>query len=149
MKYLFYAAAVAAISTPAYAESWRSVNEWTDYPAIITYVDTDSISYVGNDIELTYREFIESQFDNGSNNFVQRRRLNCSSNTYTILNHQYYSGSTPQGDPSQDSTRYDAKENTADRRLQDAVCGKTSYLTGPVSDPSYDAEDFFYYLDDW
>lgn len=148
MKYRYFAAALAVISSSAQAENWRNADYTEVWPALIAYVDTDSVSRSGNEVGFSALMYQEGSTPSLDESWSQRWVANCASIVYVVQSSTHYVGTTLESQ-SGISSYTPAAGLTAENMVKSA-CGQRNYLTDTIADPNADANDFFMYLDeDW
>lgn len=139
MKYLFYAAGLLAISTPAYAESWRAASLGK---TAVEFVDSGSVSRSGDMV--TFRTLIlpSAPLAGNVNRVIQTKQVNCSAWTIKRVDGTYYNGSTVvMRDPA--GGEKSMTSGSVNDGIGKTVCGQRDYLSGTLSDPAVYAANHF------
>lgn len=143
MRLAIMALVASLAATPADAETWKLVGDNTTLPAIVVFVDYDSVVRNGDIASFKVRLYTEGEMPETDKLFIHRREASCSNYSYFMLDQQYYIGNLPESDDSVPSKIIQPPDGTIDRSLIDMVCGRRQYLSGPISDTTAYASDYF------
>lgn len=143
MKSLLVVAVLLGVPAAAQAENWRVVGYNRDYPAIVTFVDADSVRRTGNSAEVKLQYYLEGANMSVDERSVQRRRVNCTTFNYQMLAQQYYIGKTLQPAKPLSKGESPSAEGSIDKGIADAACGRPNYMSETVADPARYSSDYF------
>lgn len=143
MKYLYLAAMLAAFAAPAQAENWRMTGYNDDLPAIIVFVDTDSVSLNGDSVNFTLRVYGEGNTADTDELSIQRRSGSCSDVSYQVMSEQYYVGTKLTKETNTPGEIITSDYDTIDESTMDSVCGVVDYVSERIEDPAQYAGDHF------
>lgn len=150
MKYRYLAAALAVFSTSAQAANWREAGGTDEYPAVIAYVDTDSLSRNGNQARFAIRMYQEGT-TNSDALWSQIWSVNCATTAITVESSSYYLGIALQEQSSTPAAPFTPVAQSVDLNIVSSACGNVAYQSGTIADPGQDAADLFDDLayEDW
>lgn len=131
-------------ATAAHAESWRLAGTISEYPALVAFIDADSLSRFGDSAQFTVRQFDEDVIDGWLD---QKINAKCSTMTYTVLNTKNYDAGKLTSDSDKVEEVGTAPVGSVDEMMLWMACGKEP-LPAATSDPLGYADDFFLGLGD-
>jgi hypothetical protein len=152
MKLLFGIALAFAGAAPAYAVDWRLVGNKYEYPAIVAFVDHDSITRSGGFADFTMIYYVEGQSEATDVGVRQQRRAQCPGTGFQILSERRWLGPTEQPATTIDQTFKSATAGSIDLSAIEMICGTRVYNSEKIADPDKYAKDYFEdlaYEDDW
>lgn len=140
----FLAAGFTAV--PAHAENWRVTSYTEEYPALVMFADTDSISRNGNNITFTAQTVFETDDKGRGTRSVEIIKASCSDYSFNVMSATYYNGRTFLKYADGPTGVMAAKSGSLDEGTLWTVCGKQDYETQRIDDPWQYADDWFYDL---
>jgi hypothetical protein len=143
MKRILSLVAAVAASAPAYAVDWRVVGDNTDLPAIIAFVDRDSVKQSGGYADFVLIYYLEGETEATDVGVRQQRRAQCPGSGFQVLSERRWLGPTEQPQEAVDQTFKNAASGSIDQAVIDMVCGTRVYNSAKIADPDQYAKDFF------
>lgn len=126
-------------SVSASAESWRFAGYVEEYPALVAYVDADSLVRSGSIADFTILQFDE---DFGSDWLKQHIRADCTKTGYSILDSKTLENGVVKDAEGEPSAVDEIKAGSVDELVIDLACGRAK-MPAATPDPAKDAAKIF------
>ncbi len=126
-------------STSAHAESWRLAGYVEEYPALVAFVDADSLRRSGSRADFTILQFDE---DYGSDWLKQQISTDCSKTGYAILDSKTLENGVVKNAEGEPTSVDDIKAGSIDELIINLVCGRAQ-MPAATPDPARAATDIF------
>lgn len=152
MRFLLGAALALAVSAPAHAVSWRLVGNNDEIPAIVAFVDADSVQRSGDTVSFVLIYYVEGETADSDIGVRQQRVAICSTTNFQVSSERRWIGPTEQPEVAVDTKFTVAGAGSIDESSINMVCGSQAYIGGPISDPDSYAKNYFAdlsYEEDW
>jgi hypothetical protein len=148
MKYVLLAFVAATLAMPVHAATWRLAVEISDQPAVLMFIDSDTVVPAGNFYEFELLYFVEGETVETDRTGAQRQQISCNPATIRLLSDRNWIGEVEQPQSQIDPASAAPAKGSVAEALINVICDKQSYLTGAVADPYRYADDYFSALAD-